>query len=57
MITLILKITHNSAAKDAIAVARGLYRVLEGAAAKGAGTNVRRSSWMDDPTIHEIPKQ
>ena len=53
MYSLVLKITHSVRAKDAIAVARGLYRVVDGAV---SSQRVRRSSWMDDPP-HPAPLQ
>lgn len=47
MYSLILKISHNTRVKDAIAVARGVYRVTEGAFPSGSANTIRTSSWMD----------
>jgi hypothetical protein len=48
MYSLILKIAHNSAVKDSIAVIRGLYRVAETLLPGPANKNKRVNSWMDD---------
>lgn len=60
MYSLILKITHSQAAKDSIAIARGLYRVAEGGMTHSSRADVRQSSWMDTPKYisdshHKIP--
>ena len=45
MYSLIIKITHNVKAKDTIAIARGIYRVVAG----GMETNSqpKQKSWID----------
>lgn len=45
MLTLILKLTHNTRFKDTAAVVRGAYRISEGLFQHP--TSVRASSWMD----------
>lgn len=47
MYSLVLKIVHNTRIKDSIAIARGLYRVSEGAFPYTSSNIVRKSSWMD----------
>lgn len=48
MYSLILKVSHNTRVKDVIAVARGLYRVTEGAFPRGSASTIRTESWMDN---------
>lgn len=49
-----MKITHSLAAKDAIAVARGLYKVVQGGVATYRADNVEvksNNSWHNNPVF------
>ena len=57
MHSFIMKITHSLAAKDAIAVARGFYKVVEGGINTSRVDNVdakMKHSWHDK--IHVVLK-
>lgn len=47
MYSLVLKIAHNTRIKDTIAIARGIYRVTEGAFPQSSSNKVRINCWMD----------
>lgn len=54
-----MKITHSLAAKDAIAVARGLYKVVEGGVATYRADNVEvklNDSWHNKPGFVAKPE-
>lgn len=57
MYSLILKITHNTAIKDTIAIARGIYRVTESVLPGSSSNQVRVSSWMDDIKDIEVDRK
>lgn len=53
-----MKITHSLAAKDAIAVARGMYKVVEGGVHTYRADNVEAkstSSWHNKPSVVSKP--
>lgn len=59
MHSFIMKITHSLAAKDAIAVARGLYKVVEGGVATYRADNVEvklNDSWHNKPGFVAKPE-
>jgi hypothetical protein len=56
MYSLILKIAHNLAVKDSIAVVRGVYRIAETLLPTTSHRNRRTNSWMDDPIEASIGK-
>lgn len=53
-----MKVTHSLAAKDAIAVARGLYKVIEGGVATYRADNIEaksNNSWHNKPVFVSKP--
>ena len=53
-----MKITHSLAAKDTIAVARGLYKVVQGGVATYRADNVEvksHNSWHNNPAFVNKP--